>query len=337
MPLRQLHTLVETDLGYARGALAGQRHVVAGALLSELRCRETPLEAHAYMFAAPTISQAACKATCQDKSGRSSDPVFSQCRLQPSEAGGYCKQHADGKFTSPCDWEPLTFFPGMSEKALAAAWKCACSRHRRCHVGVSSSTPPGGGGVVIDPQDAVAHGVEPRLQREFVALTQAEQEASQLRCFSEVPTALPPHPCMLCNSAFGSAEDFRAHVTDAHHGMRHYRQRLAYLCEQFEAVGQVKPQLWRHALEAYAEEYVTGSSDWSCHSVGWSPSLTGSLPWTRVEGHGQPTLRQYSDCAVRIAKWLCSRCHPWVVPAVGVPLAELRAEGMRIVGDVAPP
>ena len=193
-----------------------------------------------------------------------------------------------------------------------------------------------GGGAASDPLSAVAPGVALRMQREFQALTQAEQEASPLRCFSDVPTALPPHPCMLCNSAFGSVLDLRAHVTDAHHGMRHYRQRLAYLCEQFEAVGQVKPQLWRHALEAYTEEYVTGSNEWSSHSVGWTPPQGRSLAWTRVEGQLQPTLRQYSDCAVRLAKWLCGRCHPWVVPSLGVPLAELRAAGTLIVGDVAP-
>ena len=105
------------------------------------------------------------------------------------------------------------------------------------------------------------------MQREFVALTQAEKEGSQLRCFSGVPTALPPHPCMLCNSAFGSADDLRAHITDKHHGMRHYRQRLAYLCEQFEAVGQVKPQLWRHALggsgDARSSRTCTNSDWWS--------------------------------------------------------------------------
>ena len=47
MPLGQLHTLVGTDLGYDPDTLSGQRDIVAGALLSELRCCESPLEAQA--------------------------------------------------------------------------------------------------------------------------------------------------------------------------------------------------------------------------------------------------------------------------------------------------
>ena len=236
------------------------------------------------MFGAPTISQTACKATCKNTNARRAYPVFVQCNKAASSDGKYCECHARDPAQSPFDWEPLTFFPGLSEKSWRAAWKCACSLHKKHYVGASSSSPPGGGDATNAALDAVAQGVAPRLQHVFVALTQAEQESSQLRCFSDVPTALPPHPCMLCTSAFGSVDALRAHVTDAHHGMRHYRQRLAYLCEQFEAVGQVKPQLWRHALEAYAEEYVTGSNEWSCHSVGWSPPLEGSLEWTRGDG-----------------------------------------------------
>ena len=182
------------------------------------------------MFAAPTISQTACKATCSSKGAGSPHPVFAQCNQPASTDGDSCEKHVRGQLKSACDWEPLTFFLGLPDKALTAAWKCACSRYKRHHVGVSSSASLGGASA------ATSDGVAPRLQREFVALTQAEKDDSQLRCFSDVATALPPHPSMLCNSAFGSAVDLRAHVTDKHHGMLHYRQRLAYLCEQFEAV-----------------------------------------------------------------------------------------------------
>ena len=98
----------------------------------------------------------------------------------------------------------------------------------------------------------------------------------------------------------------------------------------------MKPQLWRHALEACAEDYVTGSQDWSCHAVGWLPLSDGSPDWSRDAERGDPSLHQYSVCASRIARWLCNRCHPWELLSSGAPLLELRAEGERIVGDVAP-
>ena len=82
------------------------------------------------MFAAPAISQTACKATCSSKGAGSPHPVFAQCNQPASTDGDSCEKHVRGQLKSACDWEPLTFFLGLPDKALTAAWKCACSRYK---------------------------------------------------------------------------------------------------------------------------------------------------------------------------------------------------------------
>ena len=321
----QLQDLVERDLDYDAGSLSGQRLTIAGALRRELRRMNKP-EAHQYMFAAPKVlPDTCCKAMCRCKGKVSPHPVLFQCVRRPMDGGAYCANHALRESREFGDWAPLTMHPGLTEKAREAAWKIACLRYDKLYGNIATRAVP-----------SVA-SVGTRAQKEFVMLTPAEQRASQLRRFTDTPVALPPHPCMLCDAAFGREADWRVHVAVAHRGMCMYRQRLIYLSEQFGNVGRVPPQLWRHAVEAYTEEYVTGSNSWSCLHVGWLPAPSKAAEWTQVEGQRQPTHKQYCDCAERIAKWLCGRCRPWADPPMAVPMGEVCAEAQRVVAEVVPP
>ena len=41
-------------------------------------------------------------------------------------------------------------------------------------------------------------------------------------------------------------------------GVSEYRKRLFFLLSRVEAMGPVPPQLWRHAVEAFAEDLGVG-------------------------------------------------------------------------------
>ena len=52
-----------------------------------------------------------------------------------------------------------------------------------------------------------------------------------------------------------------------------YRKRLFYLMTRLEGLEAGRPQLWRHTVEAFTEELVTGERDW---------------PECAIEGEGEP-------------------------------------------------
>ena len=99
-----------------------------------------------------------------------------------------------------------------------------------------------------------------RTQSPYIKLT--DEQKGSLRRWDVEPTPLPPHPCMLCSGAYATAAQLETHIRCSHGGLSEYRKRLFFLASQADAVGKVNPQLWRHIVEAFSEEFVTGEQDW---------------------------------------------------------------------------
>ena len=187
------------------------------------------------------------------------------------------------------------------------------------------------------PVQTETNSVSGRQQGPFVILTEEVQQRFGKRRFADAAVALPPHPCMLCDAAFGREEDWFQHVAGTHEGMQCYRQRLAYLCEQFDAVGRVTPQLWRHSIEAWTEEYVTGSVDWGCLHLGWNHPVPAAetARWLDPKTHGgELPLLSYTcfcECSECLAQWLRGRSRPWESLRAGTTQAEFQEEAHRVL------
>ena len=188
------------------------------------------------------------------------------------------------------------------------------------------------GGPVVAGESAEG-GQAFRAQRPYVDLTGPGRPRCQMRRFDEEPIALPPHPCMLCEGvAFGRRDDWLVHVKETHHGLCEYRKQLSFLAQEFDSVGRVPPQLWRHVVEAFAEEYTTGAEEFSCQAVGWAPpSSTEPYDWSVAKGQRVPTSKEYADCAVRIVKFI--GLEPWA-PDKGVSKVMFQGMSLEVARDV---
>ena len=322
MSLEMLRECMEGEIGCCtNGDLVSCRVALGGALLRRVRDMDQP-EAHMFMFSYNTVGPG-CQATQENKA--STAPVLKQCE-EPCE-GRYCEQHAMEEERRQGDWDPRASHPTLSEQERRRAWGIACRRYD-LHVRARalSGDPAVGVSAVV--------GNAFRVQRPFVDLTAPGMPRYQMRRFDEEPVALPPHPCMLCEGvAFGRRDAWLEHVQDTHHGIGEYRQQLVFLSRQFDRVGRVPPQLWRHVADAFAEDYTTGAEDFSCNYVGWTPpSSAEPYKWSVAGDQRAPTSREYADCAGRIVKFICGK-EPWALEQ-GVSLVALHAASLEIVRDV---
>ena len=137
--------------------------------------------------------------------------------------------------------------PGISDSQLRDVEKEAVTRLQICQHESCQSAPVAPGETALTSRSQ--SGKQLRLQRPYVKLTALQKDRFVLRRFQVDPIALPPHPCMLCDAAFGAKDVLFQHMHDEHGGENEYRQRLVFLSAQFDAVGAVTPQLWRHATE----------------------------------------------------------------------------------------
>ena len=181
--------------------------------------------------------------------------IFTQCRNSHQSDGSYCKTHAkkcaaaSGVWRMGA-WDPQNHHRSLPPAELSRAWHYAKRRGEqfvlRGHAAPACAVGSGSAGL--------------RTQKPFVSFEADGHSALREWCEEAVP--LPPHPCMLCPSAFATSRALSQHVSRVHHGGDEYRKRMFYLLGCFECVGAAKPQLWRHVVDAFTEEYVTGSVDW---------------------------------------------------------------------------
>jgi hypothetical protein len=120
---------------------------------------------------------------------------------------------------------------------------------------------------------------------------------------------------MLCSKNFGVKDAWLRHVDEEHGSLSDYRQRLFFLHQQFENVGPVAPQLWRHIVEAYSEDFTTGRPDWHGEFLGWTEGPDTSYTWPQLQGIPPPTQADYAVCAERIVRGMCGD-KPWETPTV---------------------
>ena len=85
---------------------------------------------------------------------------------------------------------------------------------------------------------------------------------------------------------------FMQHVEERHNGWPEYRKRLFYLAEHWDGVRPIRPQEWRACVEAFAEDLVTGSSDWpACPAAAGSaeaPAADAPSEWWQPAGAQVP-------------------------------------------------
>jgi hypothetical protein len=207
-----------------------------------------------FMFADAGVDESRCRARVWTSATTRS--IFAQCRPPVGADGMLCVTHAKKTSAANGEWRLGLWDPDAGHRSLPAielahAQYYAGKRAEAAgHVRHCASAPSG-----------TASNL--RVQRPYVSF--GCDDGTALRQWSDEAIALPPHPCMLCNCAFSTEAAWRKHVEDVHHGEAEYRKRLFYLASRFESVGATRPQLWRHVVDAFSEEYVTGSRDWpSC-------------------------------------------------------------------------
>ena len=124
-----------------------------------------------------------------------------------------------------------------------------------------------------------------------------------LRRFEQDPLALPPFPCRLCSQGFASRRLLFDHIDSEHVSLVEYRKRLFFLLSSFEHVEPVRPQVWRHATEAFTEHSVLGSDSWPACRVNEGASGLSSVAWSgTVVGESVDVSGQRSSCCC-VAWW----------------------------------
>ena len=244
-----------------------------------------------FLFATAPLIEQHCRAITWTHSEEK--PVFAQCRRSCRLSGVLCQFHEDrakqtGGVWKHGHWDPSSHHASVPAQMLARAKKHAQRRADRAGLLPRGERP--------DDGKRVARWF--RTQREYVSLSASQR--GQLREWGAMPIALLPHPCMLCRASFVQKEDWRAHVRAEHHSVEEYRKRLFFLTEQIENMRPSRPQLWRHAVEAFAEEFVTGCDDWpKCNFV---PQSVASYAWPSCADPSVPLpdLQQYRTCARKI-------------------------------------
>jgi len=174
----------------------------------------------------------------------------------------------------------------------------------------------------------VPTSVGPRTQRPYVT----GRGNGVLRRFSKEPVALPPHPCMLCDAAFATKADLEHHVVARHAGVQEYRKRLFFLQSSFESIGPVPPALWRHSVEAFAEHFVTGSSDWPSCASSWESPSGPKTPWDwgAAPGGRVPSEVEFKSMVEKLVKRVCPA--PWHSAVVSE--VDLVREGEQLVDEL---
>ncbi len=161
----------------------------------------------------------------------------------------------------------------------------------------------------LEGQEGIARGLE--VLRERAAESAREEEISEdsgsdveavlpdapsggaLREFGQLPVALPPYWCRLCDADFASEEAFGVHKAAAHGGEVIYRLRVLWKVEERGDAPVSGPEARAH-VEAFAESMVTGSRGWAAGARGPPRGVERTrdaergAAWKRVAGREAP-------------------------------------------------
>ena len=149
----------------------------------------------------------------------------------------------------------------------------------------------------------------------------------QMRSFDQAPSSLPPHPCRLCDESFATLDCLLSHLECRHHGFLEYRKELFFKQQQLDAVRRITPQEWRHCLEGFAEELVTGSSDWPQCPAYWKKGVISERKMQRkFPGVLKKDYYKFADDVLRA----CS-LPPWRAPVFS--MSELRDRSEAVVNE----
>ena len=103
-------------------------------------------------------------------------------------------------------WDPEHAHASIPADLLAEGKRWALKKH------AAASHGPG----TADAHEGTraSHGHCLREQRAYVSLT--DDQKGRLRRWDVEPTALPPHPCMLCDAAYGTEGLLSQHIEEKH-------------------------------------------------------------------------------------------------------------------------
>ena len=231
-----------------------------------------------FLFEGGPVSRTCLAAVQVDKPGRA---VLCQCVNSRLPHQGFCKMHLQERSRKFGHWDVATgSVVGAAvrelERARAKAqFKVAANIFEALkELPVLRSEELRDGMPIARPK---------AVQPSFV---ECGDRVGQERLFPIDGVSLPPFPCLLCDKNFGCQAHFLAHVDDAHCGMSEYRKRLFWLAKH--GGRPVRPTEWRHIVEAFSENFVTGSADWPACRI-----ETADLPqrqswWKRFDSEDVP-------------------------------------------------
>ena len=218
-------------------------------------------------------------------------PVLAQCQSGCASGADFSGVHRLAEQRPFGTWDPEHDHRCLTRHCADRFRIAMREAQRREAVGAGAPAQP-----VADARRGTAAAAAAAARQPRVPVQQPryrplpEDRPGELREFDADPIALPPFPCRLCDKNFATRESFMQHVEERHNGWPEYRKRLFYLAEHWDGVRPIRPQEWRACVEAFAEDLVTGSSDWpACPAAAGSaeaPAADAPSEWWKPAGAG---------------------------------------------------
>ena len=258
LTLRRFRELLAAQLGVEVEVLEPMSQAISALILLE-RQRWVDFWWREYLFD-PLIPPNEFKCLGTTWQSDLTKPVFKQCFCKRHGTTDFCQKHL--KDLGHGRWDPADELRSCPAPKMREA---VAEAQRRARMAGGLPPPPR----PVGSRGRRVHGA-PAAGRRQKAYVVAEGD---LRSWSAEPGPLPPYPCQLCDQNFATRAFFHRHLEECHHGFDEYRKRLFYLMTRLEGLEAGRPQLWRHTVEAFTEELVTGERDW---------------PECAIEGEGEP-------------------------------------------------